>query len=120
MRDDGGWRADPDPLVTAETGFRLRAVLRFAPDDTVRLTATTLRNDDVVVLQQSDRRFRLHNNGDDTYTGVFRTGLLDGMRHVGVNALSHGTLFDDAAPYDSQAWIVPYVVRPLELAAWEP
>jgi hypothetical protein len=39
---------------------------------------------------------------------------------VGVNALSSGTLFDDQAPYDSKAWIVPCVVNPTELAEFIP
>jgi hypothetical protein len=26
-----------------------------------------------------------------------------------VDVLSHGTLFDDQTPYDSKAWILPYV-----------
>jgi hypothetical protein len=29
-----------------------------------------------------------------------------------VNVLSPGTLFDDVAPYDSKAWIFPYVLQP--------
>jgi len=101
-----------DPLAF----FNLRRVLRFAPEDEVILTATTLRSDDVVVLQKRDRRFRLRANGDNTYTGVFRVGLLEGVHHIGVNALAHGTLFDSEARYNSEAWILPYVTRPLELA----
>ena len=42
--------------------------------------------------------------------------MLAGVHHLGVNALSRGAIFDDRAPYDSQAWILPYVVRPTELA----
>ena len=105
-----------DPLAFQ----RLRHVLYFDVGDSVTLTVTTQRNDDVVVLQHRDRRFRLHNNGDDTYTGVFHVRLLAGLHHLGVNALSNGTLFDDQAPYDSQSWILPYVVRPTELASFEP
>ena len=71
-------------------------------------------------LLSRDRRFRLHSNGDNTYTGVFHVRLLAGLHHLGVNALSNGTLFDDQAPYDSQSWILPYVVRPTELASFEP
>jgi hypothetical protein len=33
-----------------------------------------------------------------------------------VNALSHGTLFDDQAPYDSQAWLLPVVLAPDQVA----
>ena len=66
-------------------------------------------------LYLRDMRFRLKNNGDDTYSGTFRTGWLTGVRHFGVNALSHGTLFDDTAPYDSQRWVLPYVLAPERL-----
>ena len=39
-----------------------------------------------------------------------------GLRHLAVNALSHGTLFDDALPYDSKAWALPFVVAAPEVA----
>jgi hypothetical protein len=101
-----------DPLAF----FRLRRILRVEPDAPVTLTVTTERNDDVVVLMHHDRRFKLHNNGDDTYSGEWRARLfVAGVHHFGVNALSNGTLFDDQAPYDSQAWILPYVIAPTEM-----
>lgn len=100
--------------------FRLRRVLRFAGGSDVTITLTTGRNDDVALLYLRDRRFRLTNNGDGTYSGTFRVGLITGVRHFAVNALSHGTLFDDTAAYDSQAWILPYVVAPTQLADFLP
>jgi hypothetical protein len=100
-----------DTTLSDPTAFiYLRRVLRFSSEDTVTVTVTTPRTDDVVLLYRWDRRERLTGNGDGTYTGKFRVGLFDGWRHFGVNALSHGTLFDDAAPYDSKAWIFPYVI----------
>jgi len=110
--------ASLDTTITDPLAFhRLRRILRVAPESMVTLTATTGANDDVVVLQHADRRFRFRNNGDNTYTGVWRSGLFaPGVRHFGVNALSHGTLFDDAAPYDSQSWLFPYVLEPEQLA----
>lgn len=105
-----------DPLAL----FRLRRVLRFAGGSMVTITLTTGRNDDVALLYLRDRRFRLTNNGDGTYGGTFRAGVFSGVHHFGVNALSHGTLFDDTAPYDSQAWILPYVVEPTMLAEFLP
>ena len=95
---------DPSVLIP------LRRVLRFSPEDTVTVTVTTPRNDDVVLLYHHDRRERLTNNGDGTYSGTFRAGLFSGWRHFAVNALSHETLYDDAAAYDSKAWIYPYVI----------
>lgn len=105
-----------DPLAF----FRLRAILKLDPTAEVTLTATTLRNDDVVLLYLRDHRVRFHNNGDNTYTATFGVPDRTGLHHVGVNALSNGTLFDDQAPYDSQSWITPYLVHPIELAAGTP
>ena len=70
-----------------------------------------------MVLFHRDRRFRLAANGDNTYSGVWRVPLREGFHHLGVNALAHETLFDDVAPYRSQAWILHYVVRGAEPAA---
>lgn len=105
-----------DPLAL----FRLRRVLKFERGAEIKLTATTGRNDDVVLMYLRGMRLRFVNNGDNTYTGVFRSAWMAGVNHFGVNALSHGTLFDDAAPYDSQAWILPYVVVPTDLAEFMP
>jgi hypothetical protein len=83
-------------------------------------TATTKAADDVVVFYVGAHRIRFQNNGDDTYSLVWTTTATDGVRHFGVNALSHGTLFDDQAPYDSQAWILPYLAGAPELADLAP
>jgi hypothetical protein len=100
-----------DTTLTDPTAFiYLRTVLRFAAEDSVTVTVTTPRTDDVMLLYHHDRRELLANNGDGTYTGKFRAGVFEGWRHFAVNALSHGTLFDDAALYDSRAWIFPYVI----------
>jgi len=100
--------------------FRLRRIIQLDPTADVTLTATTLRNDDVTLLYLLDRRVPFHNNGDNTYSITFRVPDRDGLHHVGVNALSNGTLFDDVAPYDSQSWIEPFIVHPLLLAADTP
>jgi len=100
--------------------FRLRHVIQLDPLADVTLTATTLRNDDVTLLYLADRRVRFHNNGDNTYSITFRVPDREGLHHVGVNALSNGTLFDDELPYDSQSWIEPFIVHPLQLAADTP
>lgn len=105
-----------DPLAF----FRLRSIIRLDPLADVTLTATTRRADDVVLLYLRDHRRPFHNNGDNTYTARFRVPDRTGLHHVGVNALSNGTLFDDTAPYDSQSWIEPYRVHPLVIAAGTP
>lgn len=88
----------------------LRRIVRVEPGEVVTLTATTRAADDVVVLLHRGARFRFENNGDGTHTGRWRAPDHRGLRHVGVNALARTTLFDDEAPYDSQAWILPYAV----------
>ncbi len=117
-------RIQSGPLDTTVTDplalFRLRRLLHFIADEPVLLTVTTLRNDDVVLFHRGDGRHRFVNNGDKTYSARFRPGLWRGVQHLGVNALSKGTLFDDALPYDSQAWILPFVVAPTLLAEFVP
>lgn len=102
-----------DPLALQ----RLGALLKFEAETEVGITVTTERPDDVVVLMHRERRFVLKPNGDNTYSGVWQAPLREGFHHLGLNALAHGTLFDDEAPYSSQAWILPYVVRGAEPAA---
>jgi len=117
-------RIQSGPLDTTITDplafFRLRSMLKLDPFADVTLTATTLRNDDIVLLHMRGLRTRFHNNGDNTYSATFRAPDFTWLHHLGVNALSHGTLLDDAAPYDSQSWIVPYVAYPLLLAEGTP
>ena len=121
--------AGVDTTVTDPLRFTyLRRILQLEPGTPVTLTVTTLRNDDVVVMCRFGHRFRFRNNGDNTYTGVWQVPDLrqgNGPRpgpgrppifHFGVNALSHGTLFDDQAPYDSQAWLLPMVLAPDQVA----
>lgn len=96
-----------DPLEL----HRLRNLIFVDPNTPLVLTVTTGRNDDTVLLYRHDLRARFHNNGDGTYSMRWNTGDFAGLRHFGVNALSHGTLFDDTEPYDSNAWIVPFAVR---------
>jgi len=105
-----------DPLQA----FVLRRIPLFNAGEDVTLTATTLRNDDVVVLIRAGDRRRFHNNGNGTYTLFWRAAAEAGVHHLGVNALSNGTLFDDAKPYDSQAWILPYRVAPGEISEYMP
>jgi hypothetical protein len=106
-----------DTTITEPLDFwRLRRILKFAPDAQVTLTVTTQRGNDVVVLYAGARRTRFHANGDGTYTLQWTVPSFTGVRHLGVNALSHDTLYDDAAPYDSRAWILPYIVTPTEMA----
>lgn len=100
-----------DTTITDPLAFvRLRGLLRFEPGAPVTLTVTTSHNDDVVLFHHNERRQRLTSNGDGTYTGVLTSRrFARGLWHFGVDAISHGSLYDDAAAYDSQRWAFPYV-----------
>jgi len=95
-----------DPLVLVRRG----QLLRIAPLAAVHVTATTADPTDVVVLYSRWGRMRLHAMEDGTFQGRFVAPLAGGLRHFAVNALSRGTMFDDALPYDSKAWALPFVV----------
>jgi len=88
----------------------LRHITRFATSDTVTVTVRTDRVDDVVYIHRWDWRHRLRNNGDGTYSFSWATSAWDGWRHMALQAMSHGSLFDDTLPYDSQAWHLPFRV----------
>jgi len=102
-----------DTTITDPLALRLRPRLMCLPSIAgATLTVTTGRNDDVVVLyRDGGLRRRFTNNGDNTYTITFPMYDFFGLRHFGVNALSNGTLFDDTAPYDSKAWLLPFAVH---------
>jgi len=90
--------------------FSLRSVIAFGPQDSVTVTATTERANDAVFIHRWDWRHRLHNNLDDTYTFKWVTSPWGGWRHFAIQAMSHGSLYDDTLPYDSQAWHFPFRV----------
>ena len=96
-----------DPLQL----HRLRRILWLRGDQPVKVTVTTGRASDIVVLYHGSERRRFVSNGDGTFAATFRDLDFPGLRHFGVNAFSAGTLLDDTAPYDSQAWIVPFGAR---------
>jgi hypothetical protein len=96
--------------------FYLRRIFAFTPGQNITLTATTLRNDDVVVLVRTGQRMRFTGNGDNTYTLNWTTSAEDGVHHFGVNAIARTALFDDQAAYDSQAWLFLYRVVPSVVA----
>ncbi len=95
-----------DPLEL----HRLRRIMIIQPGMPVTLTVTTGRTDDVVLFYGHDSRRRFVNNGDGTYSFLIAGARFPGLRHFGIDALSHGTLFDDAAAYDSNAWVFPFAV----------
>lgn len=89
--------------------WRTRRVFFLPPNTQITVTVTTNSADDLVFLRGFDRRFRFHPNGDGTYTASWMTGERPmRLQHFGIEAMSRATLFDDVAPYDAQAWILPY------------
>ncbi len=104
---------DVDTTITDPLELhRLRRLIHVSPMTPLKLTVTTGRADDTVILYRHDMRARFQNNGDGTHSLRWMTGDFAGLRHFGVNALSRGTLFDDTEPYDSNSWILPFAVRP--------
>jgi len=102
---------DVDVTITDPLELKNRSeLLRLPPAVPVIITATTADPTDKVVLYSRWGRMPLRRMGDGTCQGRFYTPMMGGLKHLAVNALSHGTLFDDAAPYDSRAWGLPYVV----------
>lgn len=111
VRIQAGDRVDAtvtDPLELT----RRPDLLRLPPAVPVHVTVTTADARDLVVLYARWGRMPLRRMDDGTWQGRFLTPLDGGLRHIAVNALSHGTVFDDEAPYDSKAWALPFVVGP--------
>jgi hypothetical protein len=95
-----------DPLLF----FPLRGVIAFTASDTVTVTAQTALTNDAVFIHRWDWRHRLHNNGDGTYSFTWVTSPWGGWRHFAIQAMSHGSLYDDTLPFDSRAWHLPFRV----------
>lgn len=128
ISSDGGTRAiqsvrlqsgDVDVTVTDPLALVRRPDLtRIPPGAPVHVTAVTGDPTDVVVLYARWGRMRMRpgaNPGE--FEGRFLAPADGGLRHIAVNALSHGTLFEDNGPYDSKAWGIPFVVGAPAIAA---
>lgn len=106
---------DVDATITDPLELkRVRAgLLHLPPATPVMVTVQTSDPTDFVVLYVRWGRMRLR-AGDvpGTFVGRFRTPADAAFRHFAVNALSHGTLFEDNGPYDSKAWGIPFIVGP--------
>ncbi len=97
-------------IVDPTQFFGLRQVIAFTTQDTVTVTATTERSNDPVFLHRWDYRHRMHNNLDNTYSWTWVTSPWGGWRHFGVQAMTHGSIYDDTLPFDMQAWHLPFRV----------
>ena len=97
---------DVDSVITTVSEKIPREQILTLPAETeVTLTVTTLLPDDALFLHKRGHLRRpLDVNGDNTYTITFDTPSQEGIAHLTVDAMSHGTLFDDEEPYDANAW----------------
>ena len=98
-----------DPLAL----LRVRSeLIHIAPGAPVHVTAQTADATDVLVLYTRWGRQRMRPAEGGGFEGRFPAPLEPGLRHLAVNAIAHGTIYDDVAPYDSKAWGIPFVVGP--------
>jgi hypothetical protein len=103
---------DVDVTVTDPLALVRRAELaRIAPGAAVHVTATSGDASDVLVLYVRWGRMRMRAGATPgQFEARFLAPAEGGLLQFAVNALSHGTIFDDALPYDSKAWALPFVV----------
>ncbi len=80
------------------------ALPRVAVGEPVKVTVEVADPTNVVFLLAGWGRQRLHEVSPGIFAGGFRAPVELRRFRVGVNALSRGTLADDAAPYDSDFW----------------
>jgi len=56
-------------------------------------------------------RWGFRNEGGGVHFGVWTTPLEANVYHTGFDILQHETLWDDTYPYDSNVWLLPFVVE---------
>jgi len=98
-------------ITDPQAGISVEDLPTLPPRSEVTVTVTTNASDDIVFLLSRDRRIRLNSSGGNSYRGTFTVPRASGCQHFGVSALSHETLNDDTAPYDSESWLFPIKAR---------
>jgi hypothetical protein len=83
-----------------------RGLLRIPANTRVKVTVKTQDPTDAVFLLAGWGHQRLRPTADG-FVGGFRSPYETRLFRFGVNALDHGTLFNDQAPYDSDFWGIP-------------
>jgi hypothetical protein len=100
-----------DTTITDPLQFNsLRHIIRFGTQDSVTVIVTTMRSNDAVFIHRWDWRHRLRNNLDGTYSFSWVTSAWGGWRYFGIQAMTHNSIYDDTAPFDMQAWHMPFRV----------
>ena len=101
-----------DPLALVAVGD----LPAFHRGEDVTVTVATGDAADQVFLHSKGHRLQFESNGDGTFTGTWHVprGQGDPIRSVKIDVLSHDTLLDDVAPYDSRAWVLSYRVERIQ------
>ncbi|MGH2569745.1 MAG: hypothetical protein ACRDGR_00880 [bacterium] len=119
IRSVGIHSGDVDRKITGVRDLvRIEDLLHLPQGVDVAVTVDTGDAGDAVFLhlrhretRPLGRRIPLESNGDGTFSGVFHTDDgRPGVRHIGIDVLSHGTLYDNEEPYDSVGWGIPYIL----------
>src|SRR5262249_38064811 len=88
-----------------------RGLIKVGANDKVTITVKTVDPTNAVFVLAGWGHMRLAPSADG-FTGSFRAPYELRLFRIGVNALAHGTLFDDQAPDDSDFWGLPARTRP--------
>jgi hypothetical protein len=95
-------------LTDPAASFAMNDVPALVHGQSAQVTVTTGQAGQIVLLYTADGRVRMTDQLDGTYRATFTPTTSGGHAHLAVNVLSHDTLHDDALPYDSAAWVIPY------------
>ena len=104
---------DIDETITGVRDLtRLGDLLDLPMDVDVTVTVDTGDATDAVFLHRRhrERRTQLESNDDGTFSGVFHTGGRPGPRHIAIDVLSNGSIYDSEEAYDNRAWGIPMLV----------
>jgi hypothetical protein len=105
---------DVDATITSVSELiAMEDLLRLPAGTEVIVTVDTGDETDAVFMHLRRRwRRELTSNNNGTFTGSFTTNAeRRGPRHLAIDVLSHGTLYDDEVAYDNVAWAYPFLIR---------
>jgi len=112
-RDSAGHDRPPVPELIDGQQLTMRVTVRSASPDT-DLVALRFGCDALHKRRALMRLVSEEDNGDGTWTRAYERMWTvpppRGFFHVAVDAMTHGTIFDDEEPYSVSWWGVPYRV----------
>jgi len=113
LRDSAGHDRPPVPELVDGQQLTMRVTVRSASPDT-DLVALRFGCDAFHKRRALMRLVSEEDNGDGTWTRsyerMWNVPPQRGFFHVAVDAMTHGTIFDDEEPYSVSWWAVPYRV----------